>query len=751
MKPDWNIDRKSAKRTDRNIWAGQQSAQITVFVSMALVVILALLCTTLESARVSVLRYYIRTAAESSVFSAFSEYHRELLDRYHLFFLKDDGSPEQSVMEYLSFYEDPSKGLMVQGAHFYPFHTESVRIREPVYAMDQEGMPFETEILEYMKYGMMESLMDQVKDKLNMGSQCQEMMGAVDQITDAAGELFDLENQYGQLRDTVEALKITADEAAAGLQEMKPLLREKTKLEEEAAILEDLIDGADALTVAAIQPELDHVMEELADVWDRLDKAAGQVEQKEKNVERLAEKSGNCLEQIRIFTERLDARMEQPLSQLEQLKPQLSGSFLQAANQQTEVVAAYTEDSGKRKAMAIQVGSGVNELQGWMDRFAGIEEILGEELETAEAALDERSACLSQKTEFVGTEELQPAQEAVQSDFLEQVKALKDKGILALVTDSGNPLSSRQVDENSLPSGQSGTFSGDGEGRETSDIQSLLSGLAEDLYENLCLSEYAVKTMPSYVDVGKMLEGGGGESQFYDLEYILGDSGSDQENLAGAMEKLLLLREGMNFIYLLSDQQKSEEAQLLAMAVSGVFGLTPLAGLVKLMILAAWAFAESVLDVRMLARGGKVPFLKSGDDWKTSLEQAPAMVMGGLAEAETNQKISGEFDGDGEKGMGYHDYLRLLLCLTSRQKKVYRCMDMVQWNIRRNEPDFYLKDCLYEASFWISVQADKLFVTLPLMGTWAGADGTYRFEAVERRSYGEEFSDTVLPKDGADN
>ena len=62
-----------------------------------------------------------------------------------------------------------------------------------------------------------------------------------------------------------------------------------------------------------------------------------------------------------------------------------------------------------------------------------------------------------------------------------------------------------------------------------------------------------------------------------------------------------------------------------------------------------------------------------------------------------------------------------------------------------------MKDCLYEASFWISVQADKLFVTLPLMGTWAGADGTYRFEAVERRSYGEEFSDTVLPKDGADN
>lgn len=138
----------------------RQPAQITVFVSMALVVILTLLCTSLESARVSVLRYYIRTAAESSVFSVFSEYHRELLDRYHLFFLEDDGSLEQSAREYLTYYEQPSKELMVGGMHFYPFETDELWMEESVYALDQGASPVEDEIMEYMKFGIAETWCD---------------------------------------------------------------------------------------------------------------------------------------------------------------------------------------------------------------------------------------------------------------------------------------------------------------------------------------------------------------------------------------------------------------------------------------------------------------------------------------------------------------------------------------------------------------------------------------------------------------
>lgn len=727
----------------------RQPAQITVFVSMALVVILTLLCTSLESARVSVLRYYIRTAAESSVFSLFSEYHRELLDRYHLFLLEDDGGLEQSVREYLSYYEQPSKELMVGGTHFYPFETDELWMEDSVYALDQGASPVEEEIMEYMKYGILENLVDQVKNELQMGQQCQEMMKTVDQITASAGDVLDLENQYVVLKETAGDLRFAASEATDAYQELKPLIKEKNDLEKQVEALEKENDEGDEETSASLKSELRKVKRELSEVCRRLDKAAGQAKGKEADMGELTKTSDSCLEQIRQSTEQLMARLEAPLSKLEQLKPQLSDAFLQAANQQTEAVEAYTKDNGTRKALAIKVGDSVEELQYFLDQQPGIEEILQMESDNAEAKLDERSECVSLYTELPEAEKLQEAEEPMRCDLLEQVKRLKEQGILALVVGGRETLSSRQVESDGLPSKQSGkTGQSDqsavsgrsvaGSVRENDGLWDMVLGITGDLYENLCLSEYALKTMPSYVDRGTDTDGNVRDG-FYDLEYILGNSGADQENLSQVMEKLLLIREGMNFIYLLGDQKRSAQAQTLAMTLTGVLGLTPLAGLVKLMILAAWAFAESVLDVRELADGGKVPFFKQSSDWKTSLERAPAMI----ADNQSGQGAGGNSSGEnGKKGMRYQDYLRLLLCLTSKEKKLYRSMDMIQWNIQRGEPGFYLKNCLYQTSFHMKIRAEQLFVTLPLMVDQTGTDGMYRFETSEERSYGEEFSES---------
>ena len=64
-----------------------------------------------------------------------------------------------------------------------------------------------------------------MKDKLQMGQQCQEMMDAVDQITASAGDVLDLENQYVMLKETAEDLQFAANEAVDAYQELKPLIR----------------------------------------------------------------------------------------------------------------------------------------------------------------------------------------------------------------------------------------------------------------------------------------------------------------------------------------------------------------------------------------------------------------------------------------------------------------------------------------------------------------------------------------------
>ena len=58
--------------------------QITVFVSMILMLLFAFLCVLMESARTAGARWYLQMAASSSMDSVFSQYHRELWDRYRL-------------------------------------------------------------------------------------------------------------------------------------------------------------------------------------------------------------------------------------------------------------------------------------------------------------------------------------------------------------------------------------------------------------------------------------------------------------------------------------------------------------------------------------------------------------------------------------------------------------------------------------------------------------------------------------------
>ena len=60
--------------------------QITVFVSIILMLLFAFLCVLMESARTAGARWYLQMAASSAMDSVFSQYHRELWDRYRLLF-----------------------------------------------------------------------------------------------------------------------------------------------------------------------------------------------------------------------------------------------------------------------------------------------------------------------------------------------------------------------------------------------------------------------------------------------------------------------------------------------------------------------------------------------------------------------------------------------------------------------------------------------------------------------------------------
>ncbi len=202
---------------------------------------------------------------------------------------------------------------------------------------------------------------------------------------------------------------------------------------------------------------------------------------------------------------------------------------------------------------------------------------------------------------------------------------------------------------------------------------------------------------------GSEKERAGGLS--YELEYIAAGKSSDRENLKSVIRQLLLLREGANYLYLQTDTAKREEALALAAAIAAAVGIAPAAEIIAQGILAAWAYAESVLDVRTLLAGGKIPYRKTAATWSSSLSG-----LGALADSSFRAKESAQ-------GEDYRGYLQKLLYLKSAKSLNYRAMDLIELMAERSLGKTIRMDAvILAASADFTYDAEPLFSQLVTLG-----------------------------------
>lgn len=265
---------------------------------------------------------------------------------------------------------------------------------------------------------------------------------------------------------------------------------------------------------------------------------------------------------------------------------------------------------------------------------------------------------------------------------IEAVSAVRSKGILSCVLKNPQSLSKKQVDLSGILS-----------------RRQLVKGTGcqyrparEDTVSEVLFGEYILEKMSFATKIK------GKAPLSYQIEYILAGRETDAENLEAVAKQLLLLREGVNFIYLLSDTVKYNEAKALAAVIAGFTGLEPLIEVTAAAILFAWAYGESIVDVRKLLSGGKVPLLKSKQTWQLSMKQ--------LLDLSKNLDAKGR---DSSAGWSYEQYLRILLAAENKNQKVMRTMDMIEAYVRVNSDDkhFCLDSCFEGVTSSIYFQSGK--------------------------------------------
>lgn len=196
---------------------------------------------------------------------------------------------------------------------------------------------------------------------------------------------------------------------------------------------------------------------------------------------------------------------------------------------------------------------------------------------------------------------------------------------------------------------------------------------------NLIFQEYMIKHLNCY---GEKEETGGIS---YQLEYVIAGKNTDPDNLKAVITRLLAMREAANMVYLIKNPVCQVQIHEMALAICTLTGIPALESVVSLALEAVWAFGESILDLRQLLAGGKIPLVKTAESWNLSMENLGNLPWI-LKEKQEKQ----------QNGLTYKEYLRVLLSLGKSEKQVLRTMDVVEQSMRsiKGKENFRMDLCV---------------------------------------------------------
>lgn len=167
-----------------------------------------------------------------------------------------------------------------------------------------------------------------------------------------------------------------------------------------------------------------------------------------------------------------------------------------------------------------------------------------------------------------------------------------------------------------------------------------------------------------------MLDNSQEHALVYEVEYLLAGKSSDQENLKYVAEKILKFRIAVNYAYLFTDETRQMEAEAVALGLSTLAAAPEAASMVKQALLFAWSYGESIVDLRSLMEGERVPIVKTSETWQLQLSN--------IFQLESNAEIGKE--AELSDGITYREYLKVLLFAERRETLCMRALDLLELN-----------------------------------------------------------------------
>ena len=619
-------------------------ASVTIFLSLVITVVIVVVCTVIESARISVSQMEGKAATYMAVESVFAGYGKQLYQDYGILLAWEQEPLGNQVTRYMQDNINMAD-LDFKNYDFSNMEIESVNILKQKYATDKEGDLFVKQVVDYAKYivgiDAVNKLISDSEEENNNKETCNEIKENSN-VTNIANDVSK------EMIGIVEKINTQIDE-------LKKTEKLKGKMSAVFQKFDDLKANITANITGQNQNQNIH-NKKVKKFWNKYKKL--------KNVLKIEDTLiSKTLTDMDTYVENKNAiekEMNGDFSGYEDYIEVDRESLKTIKNSIEEIMTASNVDADINQ-------SNIGEIEKLLDKVKSIEKGLWD-LKKGNSNGDAKE----------------------EKNLYERAKSLISDGVLGIVLEDVNNISTMQIRNLNLPT----TLETDGN-KKTDLIKDITNKGIFVKYIELYFNNYA-----------KISEYGNDDTALkYEMEYILNGNLNDKDNLTETIKKLVEVRNLSNGAYLITDGEKMQEITTLAETVATAIGMPFLTPVAQAVIIEAWALTEAVIDVRQLLNGEKVPIVKNSENWNSSI------------------KNIGTFE-DGRKnntGLTYTQYLQTMIMTQKTKNTVFRTMDLVQVNMqKRYNKDFLISECFGMCEVEANLRIEPVFTSLPIVSYLIG-------------------------------
>lgn len=623
-----------------------RNGSITVFLSLVGILIFAMLGTLVETARFKACENHAGRTLRTSAEALLTEYSRPLYDNYGLFFIEDTGTPFADVISKYAgdTFETDGRGTL----DFLSGQIQEITVTDKTYLGDDKAVPLQKEICERMMRTLTKKQLQKFLKKSSSFTGVEQDAAEIEETAEVEKQMAELDKELLELIKLIDGVTVSGGKIKVHNHFVKMFVTGEKKSQNFG------------ITETRVWKKMKPKLKESPIHLDKLDKTVflSQV----KSVISLTKQACTLSEHLKTEYIKIGgknpkyAEHDKKMGKLIQNLPVLNGNLSILKSSQAILEKDWTEE-GKRQLQELWKG-----------------------YDTSRICFD-----------YTGAGEEGGADNPI--DMLG--KAWGD-GILHLVCRDTEKISAAAVDnpdnyaELYEEQEESGNDCGDCVKEFTENESVNLSGALGDLGQyamaEFCLDSYIQDKFSSYVEKRP----GWKKALQYQWEYIAAGKKSDKANLEAVLNRILIIRTVINFAAIYKDSAKKTQAYGAAAAVVGFTGMEPLIRFMQTLILLVWSVVESLVDIAGLLQERDVPILKTPKKIVTTF---PEIFQISKSSITMRAKKLGKAT---KKSFGYKEYLQLFLMTTKQSTKLYRIMDLIQWDMVKNGyAGFRLGNCVY--------------------------------------------------------